>query len=64
AAMLNVASGADANAISDTIAEANAWLAANALGSNPRNGSRAVGIELAATLDEYNNGRLGPDHCD
>jgi hypothetical protein len=64
AAKLNVAHGADASAIEATLAEADAWLAANRLGSKPRGDARDAGLELAAALDEYNNGRTGPGHCD
>jgi hypothetical protein len=61
AATLNVASGADASAVS--IADANAWLTANPLGSKPKGAARDQGIALADTLDAYNNGVIGPGHC-
>lgn len=64
AAKLNVAHGADASAIETTLAEADAFLAANPLGSRPRGDVRDAGLELAAALDDFNNGVTGPGHCD
>ncbi len=63
AARLNVASGADPTAIADTLVAADAWLAANPLGSKPTDAARDAGIALAALLDDYNNGVTGPGHC-
>ena len=37
---------------------------ARTLGSDPSDPDRAQGISLAETLDEYNNGVIGPGHCD
>jgi hypothetical protein len=37
---------------------------AHTLGSDPSDPDRAQGISLAETLDEYNNGVIGPGHCD
>jgi hypothetical protein len=34
------------------------------VGSNPRGPSRDAGIDLAGLLDDYNNGIIGPGHCD
>ena len=64
AAKLNVAKGADDSAIAATIAAADAWLIQNPLGSNPQGDARQEGIDLAATLDDYNNGLIGPGSCD
>ncbi len=64
AAKLNVASGADATDIADTIAAADDWLIAHPVGTEVEGPSREVGILLAQTLDAYNNGDLGPGHCD
>ena len=63
AAKLNVAAGADPAAIETTLVEADAWLVANPLGSDPGNPERGEGIALAALLDDYNNGVTGPGHC-
>jgi len=64
AAKLNILKGADPSAVETTITEADDWLSANPLGSNPSDPNRAQGIALAETLDEYNNGLIGPGHCD
>jgi hypothetical protein len=64
AAMLNVAHGADPAAIESTLADADAFLAAHPLGSKPRGEDRTAGADLAASLDDYNNGVTGPGHCD
>lgn len=64
AATLNVLNGADDAAIAAELVDANDWLAANPLGSRPRNPERSVGIGLSQTLDDYNNGLIGPGHCD
>lgn len=64
AAYLNVANGASADAIAQTWAEADAWLATYGVGSRPRGAARDEAIRLAAALDAYNNGWVGPGHCD
>ncbi len=64
AAKLNILKGADGSAVATTIADADAWLIAHPLGSNPSNPDRAAGIALAHALDNYNNGEIGPGHCD
>jgi hypothetical protein len=64
AAMLNVANGADASSVSATLAEADAWLTASPLGSKPSGVARERGIALASVLDDFNNGTIGPGHCD
>ena len=63
AAMLNVLAGADDSAVAATIADADIWLAAHPLGSDPEGADREVGIALAEVLDQYNNGLIGPGHC-
>jgi len=63
AARLNVAGGADPTAIADTLVAADAWLAANPLGSKPKGAARDAGVALASLLDDYNNGVTGPGHC-
>jgi len=64
AAKLNILNGAGANAVASTIADADDWLTGHPLGSDPKMGDRDDGIALASTLDDYNNGLLGSDHCD
>ena len=64
AAKLNVANGADLDEIDVTIEEADDWLSAHPLGSDPSDPDREEGILLAETLDNYNNGLLGPSHCE
>jgi hypothetical protein len=64
AAKLNVAEGADSTAIETTLTEADAWLEANPLGSRPAGEARQAGQDIAARLDDYNNGVVGPGHCD
>ena len=61
AAMLNVAIGNDSSCVADAIAEADAWLEDNKLGSGVKARSGAWkkgGEELKNTLDSYNNGQL------
>ena len=64
AATLNVAGGADSTVIASVLAEADAWLAANPLGSKPKGATREAGLALAGALDAFNNGVTGPGHCD
>jgi hypothetical protein len=64
AATLNVAHGADPSAVQATLDAAEAWLGVHALGSKPTSADRDEGVALAATLDDFNNGRIGPGHCD
>jgi hypothetical protein len=63
AAKLNLASGVSDEGLGATITYADLWLTEHPVGSNPRWSERVVGILLADTLDEYNNGLLGPNHC-
>jgi len=56
AAKLNVASGADSTGIAETIAAADAWLVAHPVDSDPDGSDRQDGIDLAETLDAFNNG--------
>jgi hypothetical protein len=62
AAKLNVLAGCDATPIASTITAADAWLAANPLGTGVSGSSAAwqdEGETLSETLDAYNNGLLG-----
>jgi hypothetical protein len=68
AALLNVAAGADDSAIADTLALAEAWFAAyspdftTAVHASTPEGQEA--IALAEILASYNEGHIGPGHCD
>ncbi len=62
AAKLNILNGADGTVVVNTIVQADAWLAAHPLGSNPCDPARMVGTNLATTLDNYNSGLIGPGH--
>ena len=64
AAKLNILNGADPSAVETSVGDADNWLGAHPLGSDPSNPARAQGITLAAILDDYNQGRIGPGHCD
>jgi hypothetical protein len=61
---LNILNGADNSVVADTIIAADVWLVENPLGSDPSNPARLIGIALANILDQYNNGVIGPGHCD
>ena len=62
-AKLNVLDGADPSAVETTIADADDWLTEHPLGSDPPEPERQRGVDLAETLDAYNNGVIGPGHC-
>jgi hypothetical protein len=69
AALLNY--GAYDPAISGVVAMAHAWLAANAdadgrlpYGTRPGSTAHGIATGLADMLAEYNEGRVGPGHCD
>lgn len=72
AARLNVqVGGTGIGAIADALLAADAWLTANAdadgalpdgVAADSAAGAEAVSI--AATLDDFNNGLIGPGHCD
>ena len=63
AAKLNVANGADPSEIAGAIADADAWLAAHGgVGSGQKKWDGGEPIKDA--LDAYNNGWIGPGHCD
>ncbi len=63
-AMLSVRAGNDGSCINAAIAQGNAWLAANPLGSNVAGGSAAwsAGNPIQSTLDAYDNGLLCAPH--
>lgn len=62
----NLANGASGVVLGTTVADADAWLIANPLGSDPSDPPRQGGIDLSEILDAFNNGDLpgGPPHCD
>jgi hypothetical protein len=72
AARLNIqVGGTGIGAIADALTGADAWLTAHAdadgtlpygVAANSAEGQEAVGY--AATLDDFNNGEIGPGHCD
>ncbi len=65
AAKLNIANGADGSAVATTIANADAFLAGKdylAWASLNKN-DRAKVLTWMTTLDNYNNGLIGPGHC-
>lgn len=64
AAFLNVLSGADDADIADAMERAAELLGASSPADPPRGEEREEFIELAEWLDDYNNGRIGPGHCD
>jgi hypothetical protein len=64
AAKLNIANGADPSVVADTIEAADQWLVEHPLGSDPPNPTRQQGVRLAETLAGYNEGEIGPGHCD
>lgn len=64
-AKLNIASGASAASVSATIAAADAFLATNAASSwsSLPGATKAQVNAWMTTLDNYNNGLVGPGHC-
>jgi hypothetical protein len=64
-AKLNIANGANGSAIANLIDDADTFLASN--NSENWNGlTRAEKYQVLSwmtTLDQYNNGRIGPGHC-
>ena len=66
AAKLNIANGADDSAVEATVAASDAFLA-NHGGDDWDSLSGAEQqqvLDWMETLDDYNNGRIGPGHCD
>jgi hypothetical protein len=59
AARLNVAAGADSSAIDDTLADAESLLA----DCDWSQSDRQMALQLKDTLDDYNNGIIGPGSC-
>ena len=69
AAMLNILNGADSSSINSTLNQATALFNTYTPGQvasmkgKTGNATRAAFLSLAATLDAYNNGLIGPGHC-
>jgi hypothetical protein len=65
AAKLNIAKGAVAGPnMQQVIARADTWLKKNPLGSNPADPARKQGIKFADLLAKWNEGIIGPGHCE
>lgn len=65
AAKLNIAAGADPSAVSSTLAAADSFLATHDASSwaNLSKAEQAQVLGWMTTLDNYNNGLIGPGHC-
>jgi hypothetical protein len=65
-AKLNIANGATGSAVLQTITQADLFLATHAASDwgSLSSTQRQQVLAWAATLDDYNNGRIGPAHCD
>jgi hypothetical protein len=65
-AKLNIANGADGSAVASTISQANAYLLSWTSGSwsTINKSQKNMILSLMSTLDKYNNGLIGPGHCD
>jgi hypothetical protein len=66
AAKLNIANGADGSAVLQTITPADAFLAQHGAADwgSLSSAQRQQVLAWMSTLDDYNNGRVGPGHCD
>lgn len=66
AAKLNIASGADDYDVYEDLAEADAFLAVHSWSDwfNLDYSQRKMVLSWAGTFDKYNNGVIGPGHCD
>jgi len=64
AARLNAAYGADTGVVSGSLTAAQAWFVLHAIGSATSGSVAQQGIDLGALLDAWNNGLVGPGHCD
>ena len=62
ATKLNVANGADPTDLGTAIADADAWLTTYGIGDGQKKWEG--GEETKNTLDGFNNGLIGPGHCD
>jgi hypothetical protein len=62
-AYLNILSGADSSDANQAMIEANRWLASHPPGSQLVEEDGLYGMDLAAYLSRFNDGRLGPGRC-
>jgi hypothetical protein len=63
ATLLNEANGADTSVVAQTIADAQAFLVSYPPGSDPANPDRHTALDLASTLDQFNESQIGPVLC-
>lgn len=65
-AKLNLANGAGGSAVDETIADADAFLADNdwTAWTGLSDDDKDMVLDWKDTLDDYNNGVIGPGHCD
>ena len=63
-AKLNIANGADGSAVSTTIANADTFLTGKQPSQNLSGPARQTAVSLAASLESFNSGGIGPGHCD
>lgn len=65
-ARLNIKSGSDGSAILQTITQADVFLSTHAAAdwAGLSQAQRQTILAWMSTLDDYNNGRIGPGHCD
>lgn len=64
AAKLNILNGADGSAVASQMAQAESRLVNYSPNEAPKGSIRTVMLQLATILDNYNNGLIGPGHCD
>jgi hypothetical protein len=63
AAYLNLLNGADVSVISSQLAQAKALLESYKPSDVLSSSTRSTFVSIAYTLDQYNNGNIGPGHC-
>lgn len=64
AAWLNILNGSDPGIIVSELAEAEAWLVTNPLGTHPKSDVKRRGNDLRKILRDYNKGKIGPGKCE
>jgi hypothetical protein len=62
-AFLNILGGSNHARIDPVIVDANNWLAANPPGAAISEHNQSIGLNLAASLEDYNDGLNGPPAC-
>jgi hypothetical protein len=63
-AKLNIANGADGSAVSTTITQADTFLTGKGPSQNLSGTQKQTAVSLAAQLENFNSGGIGPGHCD